>query len=92
MYYGTSPAIAELSSVRTPVLGLYGEDDARVNATIPAADSAMKALKKPFDAVILVGAGHGFLRQQDGQNGANMTATQNAWPRTLSFFRKTLGQ
>jgi len=92
VYYGTSPSVAELGSVRAPVLGLYGENDARVNATIAAADSAMKALKKPFDPVILVGAGHGFLRQQDGQNGANMTATQNAWPRTLSFFRKTLGQ
>jgi len=92
VYYGTSPSVSELTSVRAPVLGLYGENDARVNATIPAADSAMKALKKTFDPVILLGAGHGFLRQQDGQNGANMAATRTAWPRTLSFFRKTLGR
>lgn len=92
VYYGTSPALTELTSVRAPVLGLYGENDARVNATIPGADSVMKAMNKPYEPVILAGAGHGFLRQQDGQNGANMAATRAAWPQTLAFFRKTLGR
>lgn len=92
VYYGTSPNVAELASVKAPVLGLYGENDARVNATIPGADSAMKAMKKPYEPVILPGAGHGFLRQQDGQNGANLSATRVAWPRTIDFFRKTLGR
>jgi carboxymethylenebutenolidase len=46
VYYGGSPASERLASVRAPVLGLYGGDDARVNATIPAADSTMKALGK----------------------------------------------
>jgi len=92
VYYGGSPGVTELTRVKSPVLGLYGENDARVNATIPAADSAMKAMKKPFEPVILAGAGHGFLRQQDGQNGANMSATRAAWPQTVSFFRKTLGR
>jgi carboxymethylenebutenolidase len=92
VYYGSSPASAELSKVRAPVLGLYGENDARVNATIPAADSAMKTMGKAFQSVILAGAGHGFLRQQDGQNGANLTATRAAWPQTLEFFRKQLGR
>ncbi len=92
VYYGTSPASAALESIKAPVLGLYGENDARVNATIPPADSTMKALKKPFEPVILPGAGHGFLRQQDGQNGANLSATKTAWPRTLAFFQRTLGR
>ncbi len=92
VYYGTSPSPAELTGVRSPVLGLYGENDARVNATIPAADSALKALKKFYEPLILPGAGHGFLRQQEGQNGANMAATRTAWPRTVSFFQKTLGR
>ena len=92
VYYGTSPTSNELIKVAAPVLGLYGENDARVNATIPAADSAMKALGKAYEPVILAGAGHGFLRQQDGQNGANLAAAKAAWPRTLAFFRRTLGQ
>ncbi len=92
VYYGGAPALAELTKVKAPVLGLYGENDARVNATIPGADSTMKALGKAYEPVILTGAGHGFLRQQDGQNGANMTATRAAWPKTLAFFSRTLAK
>jgi carboxymethylenebutenolidase len=91
VYYGTSPATASLSRVKVPVLGLYGGEDARVGATVPPADSAMKALGKRFEPHTFAGAGHGFLRQQDGQNGANLAAARQAWPLTLSFFRSTLG-
>jgi len=91
VYYGTSPASASLASVKAPVLGLYGGNDARVNATIPPADSAMRALGKTYEPNIYEGAGHGFLRQQSGQNGANMTATQKAWPATIQWFRRYLG-
>ncbi len=92
VYYGGAPALTELSRVRSPVLGLYGENDARVNSTIAAADSTMKTLGKSYEPVILAGAGHGFLRQQDGQNGANMSASRAAWPRTLAFFQRTLAR
>ena len=92
VYYGPSPEPAALASVRAPVLGLYGGNDARVNSTVPAVDSAMKAMKKTFEPHFFEGAGHGFLRQQDGQNGANLKATQQAWPLTVAFFRKHLGR
>jgi carboxymethylenebutenolidase len=92
VYYGTSPETSSLASVKIPVLGLYGGEDARVGATVPAADSAMKALGKRFEHHTFAGAGHGFLRQQEGQGGANLTATQQAWPLTLAFFRSTLGR
>lgn len=92
VYYGTSPATASLASVKVPVLGLYGGDDARVGATVPPADSAMKALGKRFEPHSFAGAGHGFLRQQEGQNGANLAAAQQAWPMTIAFFRSTLGR
>ena len=89
VYYGGSPASASLASVRAPVLGLYGQDDARVNATIPPADSTMKALGKSFEYHIYDGAGHGFLRDQTGRE-ANLEATKKAWPTTIEFFRRTL--
>jgi len=72
------------------VLGLYGENDARVNATIDPAKAEMGRLKKVFDTHIYAGAGHGFLRAQSGQNGANLKATQEAWPTMLAFFKKYL--
>jgi carboxymethylenebutenolidase len=92
VYYGSSPEdLSTLASIRVPVLGLYGSDDARVNRTVPPADSAMRALGKSFTHQTYEGAGHGFLRQQDGKEGANMTATRQAWPATLAFFRRHLG-
>jgi carboxymethylenebutenolidase len=90
VYYGTGPAGDALARVRAPVLGLYGENDARVNATIAATDSTMRALGKVYERQVFPGAGHGFLRQQDGQNGANLAATQGAWPRTVAWFRQHL--
>ena len=94
-YYGTTPRIGtqiaeRYAQVQAPVLGLYGENDARVNATIAQADSAMKANGKTYEYRIFPGAGHGFLRQQDGANGANLKATQEAWPMTIAWFRKHL--
>lgn len=90
VYYGSSPAPASLSSVRAPVLGLYGGNDARVNATIAPADSAMKALSKTYTYHIYEGAGHGFLRAQAGQEGANLRASEQAWPATVQWFRRHL--
>jgi carboxymethylenebutenolidase len=90
VYYGTAPDTARLTSVRAPVLGLYGENDARVNATIAPAQASMKALGKTYEPVIFTGAGHGFLRAQDDQGGANLAATKEAWPRTVAWFRKYL--
>lgn len=91
VYYGSSPAPQALQSVRAPVLGLYGGEDNRVNSTIPPADSALRALGRTYVYNIYAGAGHGFLRQQSGQAGANMTASQAAWPATIAWFRKYLG-
>lgn len=91
VYYGGSPPAAVLGSVRVPVLGLYAGDDARVNATVPAADSAMKALGKSFEYRMFDKSGHGFLRQQDGRDGANLAAAQQSWPMAIAFLRKHLG-
>ncbi len=91
VYYGTSPKTADLGSVRAPVLGLYGGNDARVDATIPPADSALRALRRTYVYNIYPGAGHGFLRQQTGMDGANMAATRAAWPATIAWFKKYLG-
>lgn len=90
VYYGSSPDTALLSRISAPVLGLYGGDDARVNATVPPADSAMTQLGKSFEYHMFDGAGHGFLRAQQDREGANMAATRRAWPLTIEFFREHL--
>ena len=73
------------------MLGLYGGVDARVVATVAPTDSEMKLMHKIYDPHIFAGAGHGFLRAQTGNDGANMAATQQAWSATIQWFRKYLG-
>jgi carboxymethylenebutenolidase len=90
VYYGVSPEAADLAKIKAPVLGLYGADDARINATVGPAEAEMKKLGKSYEPNTYEGAGHGFLRQQDGRDGANLKATQKAWPRTVAFLRQNL--
>lgn len=91
VYYGTAPEDkSTLTSVKAPVIGFYGGADMRVDATIPATEAKMKELKKVYEPNVFDGAGHGFLRAQSGQTGANMKATEQAWPKTIAFLRKYL--
>ena len=90
VYYGSSPDSAAVLGVKAPVLGCYGGDDARVNATIEPARAALKPLNRFYEANLYEGAGHGFLRAQLSREGANLKATQQAWPRTIAFLREHL--
>ena len=90
VFYGSSPDAAKLATIKAPVMGFYGGNDARVNATIDPAVAEMKKLGKPYTPHIYDGAGHGFLRQQNGQDGANLKASEQAWPALLAFFRANL--
>ncbi|HWM89332.1 MAG TPA: dienelactone hydrolase family protein, partial [Thermoanaerobaculia bacterium] len=90
VFYGPSPEAAEIAKIKAPVLGHYGSDDARVNVTVPPAAAEMKRLGKTFEPHTYEGAGHGFTRSQEGRDGANFKAIQQAWPRTLTFLRKHL--
>jgi carboxymethylenebutenolidase len=87
VYYGSSPDSLTLTQVHAPVLGLYGGDDARVDATIPPAQAILATLGRSFEPHVFEGAGHGFLRAQTLRDGANMKASRAAWPRTIEFLR-----
>jgi carboxymethylenebutenolidase len=84
VYYGTPPP--DLSTVKAPVLGLYGGSDARVSATVDPTKAKMKELGKSYEPHVYEGAGHGFLRAQG--EPANLGAAEQAWPRTLAFLRE----
>ena len=88
VYYGTPPGEQGMAQIKAPVLGLYGGNDNRVTSTVEPTKAKMKQLGKPYDPHVFEGAGHGFLRAQDGQNGANAKAAQEAWPLTIAFLKE----
>lgn len=90
VYYGSGPDSKDaVAKVNGPVVGFYGSDDARVNATIDASEKAMKDAGKSFTKHIYDGAGHGFLRQQSARE-ANKKAAEEAWPETVKVLKANL--
>ena len=83
-FYGPAPDDAsKVANIPCPVYGFYGENDERVNATIPKAEELMKAASKKYEPVIYKGAGHGFMREGEmpNANEANKKARDDAWAR-----------
>jgi carboxymethylenebutenolidase len=100
VYYGEFPGTspgpptdatdALAKGIRAPVIGFYGGNDSRINSTLEWTTATMKKYGKPYETHIFDGAGHGFLGQQAGQGGANLKASEQAWPLTTAFLTKHL--
>jgi carboxymethylenebutenolidase len=89
VFYGSPPKDEDLAKIECPVYGFYGEDDARITATVAATAASMKKLGKKFEPVTFAGAGHGFMRAGEAADAseANKKAQQDAWTR----LKKLLG-
>lgn len=83
--YGSAPNAAEMARIRARGLGVYAENDARINANLPAAADAMKQAGKAYDYAVYPGVGHGFLRSRDKPEVAD-----SAWRTVVRFFRAEL--
>lgn len=84
VFYGTGPDDAEkIAAISAPVYGFYGENDERVNSTIPESRRLMEAAGKTYEVEIYEGAGHAFMRQGDDPEGdpAAKRARDAAWKR-----------
>ena len=86
--YGSPPDSATFPAIKARLLGVYGEDDARINATIPDVDRQLKARKVSYRYDIYPGTGHGFLKP--GRKGSDTPAVEQAWTRILGFFKESL--
>jgi carboxymethylenebutenolidase len=92
VFYGEAPGSGDetmetqLANVKAPVVGMYAGNDARIGATVPATQEAMKKLGKSYEVHTFEGAGHGFMFAQAGANGANLKAAQESWPIVVKFF------
>jgi carboxymethylenebutenolidase len=90
VFYGVPPSASAMAKIKAPVLGQYGGKDARISSTVDTTAAQMKAAGKSYTSHVYDGAGHGFMRAQDGQNGANLEAARKAWPAALAFLREHL--
>ena len=92
-FYGTAVDNAEdAKKIACPVFGFYGENDARVNATIPKEEELMKAAGKKYEPVIYKGAGHGFMRSGEPSNPnvreGDKKARDEAWARWKTLLKQ----
>ena len=85
--YGPAPDAAAMARINARVLGVYGENDARINAALPGVDSTMKAQGKQFAYDIYPGTGHGFLKP--GRQGSDSPEVEKAWDRIVAFYRQS---
>lgn len=84
--YGDAPDAEALARVEAPVLGVYAENDARINAELPEVEAAMDAAGKAYEFEIYPGANHGFLRSRNVPDEAD-----RAWSTIFAFLDRTLG-
>lgn len=92
VFYGSGPTeLKEIERINCPVYGFYGENDNRINATIPQSEELMKKAGKTYEPVTYAGAGHGFLRAGEAPDAAeaNKKARDEAWKRIKDVLGKT---
>jgi len=87
--YGQPPDSEALARIQTPILGVYGASDARIDATVPGTAAQLQRLGKSFEYTIYPGTGHGFLKP--GRQGSDGPQVENAWRNIGMFFKAKLG-
>lgn len=91
VFYGTAPKEPEeLKQITAPVYGFYGENDQRVNTTIPETENVMERAGKTYQYEIYEGAGHAFMRRGDDpeEMGPNKQARDKAWERLVELLNQ----
>lgn len=92
VFYGENPSPIELvRNIQCPLLGIYGGEDMRINASLDKLVAAMVNFKKDFEMRIYPGTYHAFFKDTDPTT-YNRGAADEAWERTLRFFARALRQ
>jgi len=87
VFYGPPPATDLMKNITAPVYGFYAGNDARISATIPATQEAMKAAGKKYEPTVYDGAGHGFMRAGEAPDATapNTAARQAGFHRLVEL-------
>jgi carboxymethylenebutenolidase len=87
-FYGPAPEDPDFSRARAAVYAIYGELDARVNASRERAEAALKAAELTYVVRTFPGADHAFFN--DTGPRYNEQAAQEAWQAVLDWFGQHL--
>lgn len=89
VYYGQQPNASEVEKIRAPLLLHYASLDARINAGIPAFVGALKKANKNYAMYMYEGANHAF-NNDTSEARYHKQAAEQAWSRTIAFFKDNL--
>ncbi|MGP3956970.1 dienelactone hydrolase family protein [Nonomuraea sp. 3N208] len=87
-FYGPLPDNADMAGTKAAVLGVYAEQDDRVNATRDAAEAALQKAGLTHEIVTFPGVGHAFFN--DTGQRYNAQAASQAYERVLAWFDRHL--
>src|SRR6058998_987830 len=83
--YGPAPSLADVARIRAKGLGVYAENDARIDGGLPDVAAAVKQAGIDYRYAVYPGVGHGFLRTREKAEVADL-----AWGAVVRFFRENL--
>ena len=83
-FYGPAPDLDQVPNIQAAVLGVYAEQDERINAGIDALDKALAAAGTTYQMNVYPGVNHAFHNDTGGRY-VEEQATQ-AWQDTLAWF------
>jgi carboxymethylenebutenolidase len=89
VYYGRQPKATDVEKIKAPLLLQYAGQDARINEGIPAFEEALKKANKPYTIYIYEGAQHAF-NNDTSEARYHKSAAEQAWARTIAFFKEHL--
>jgi carboxymethylenebutenolidase len=88
-FYGRTPPAEEIAEIQAPVLGLYGAEDGGIPVSdVEAMEETLNEAGIENEIHIYEGAEHAFFNET--RQSYNAEAAEDAWPRTLAWFREHL--
>lgn len=88
-YYGGQPDAKDVPKIKAKVMLHYAGLDERINAGIPAYETALKSSGVDYQLFMYEGVQHAFNNDTGGER-YNADAAKLAWQRTLELFNNTI--
>ncbi len=88
-YYGTARRVLDqLATTQAAILVMYGANDGRITGEAEDVRAELEKSGQPFGIEIYPGANHAFFN--DTGSNYNQAAAEDAWAKTLAWFREHL--